>query len=70
VANRWRAWFEKLLPWYQPHIERLRNARTEAISKRSVAGRARAERIIDEYRDAAETADTAAEAVIDEARKD
>jgi hypothetical protein len=69
-GNVWRQLLEKLLPWYNPKVERLRDARSRQVQRRSVVTRARAERIISEYRDADKVADKATEALITEVRRD
>jgi hypothetical protein len=50
MGRNWRALVERFLPWYDPALERLRNAHTEAIRRRSIATRIRAEHIVDDYR--------------------
>jgi len=48
LADRFVVWFrgsiEDHLPWYDVEAERARNARTEAIRRRSIATRIKAER--------------------------
>jgi hypothetical protein len=43
-------WLERLLLWYDPENERLRNQRTARIARESEAARARAARVIAAYR--------------------
>lgn len=56
VADRFVEWFrgsvEDHLPWYDREAERARDARTEAIRRRSIATRIRLERsgVLDDYR--------------------
>jgi DNA/RNA-binding domain of Phe-tRNA-synthetase-like protein len=45
-------WLDKLLLWYSPDKERLRDAQTERISQRSEAARRRADSAIAAYRQA------------------
>lgn len=66
---RVRRFIEDRLPWFDPKVERVRNARTERIRKRSIATRVRAERIIEEYRVGSLGRDAAGERVIDEVRR-
>lgn len=49
MPSRLRSWIENVLPWWDPRVERLRNARTEAIRRSSMSERIRAERVIAEY---------------------
>lgn len=53
-VGRWRAhWHrlvERLLPWWDPEVERKRDERTEAIRQRSIAARIDAERTRVAYR--------------------
>jgi hypothetical protein len=62
VPRSLHSWIEALLPWYEPKVEALRDAHTERITRRSEAARARAERVIAEYR-------VASGNLIEEARK-
>jgi hypothetical protein len=52
VRNPWHALVEWWLPWFEPEAEARRNARTEAIRRRSIASRIRAERVVDAYHNA------------------
>jgi hypothetical protein len=36
ARSRFRAWVERVLPWYQEHTERLRNARSAVITRRAI----------------------------------
>jgi len=45
-TSKFRAWVEKTLPWYSPHVERLRKVKSDAINRRAVAAIEQAERII------------------------
>jgi hypothetical protein len=49
MRDPWRAFVEWLLPWFDPARERVRDARTEAIRRRSISERIRAERAIGQY---------------------
>jgi hypothetical protein len=69
----WHDLVGRLLPWYDARRERMRDARTEQVVRRSVVARLRARRVIEEYRNAAadvsrsvQAADKAGEAVIEE----
>jgi hypothetical protein len=49
--DRWARFVERLLPWFDPARERVRDARTEAIRQHSILERIRAERTLASYRD-------------------
>jgi len=49
VGNRWRAWVERILPWYDPEAARAHDQRTEAIRLRSIAAQVKSERVMAEY---------------------
>lgn len=66
MRSRFREWVESLLPWFDRVTERQRDRRTEAIRQRSIRSRVRAERVIDEYREASKAHNRAGERVIDE----
>ena len=70
MGNRWRELLDRLLPWFDPAIERQRNARTERIRKRSIVARIRAERVIEEYQQAASAASRAGNRLVKETRRD
>jgi hypothetical protein len=40
---------ERLLPWFDPEAEAIRNARSEAIRKRAIAARIRSEHVRADY---------------------
>lgn len=65
----WHKLIAGFLPWFDPVVEQRRDKHTEAIRRRSIAGRKRAERVIDEYRLAARASNAAGERVIDEMRR-
>ena len=69
MRDRWRAFVEWLLPWYDPAREARRDRRTESIRRYSIGTRIRSERLIDEYRAAAAGHTTAGERLIDEIRR-
>jgi hypothetical protein len=52
MPDRFARIIMRLLPWYEPARERMRNRRTEAVRLRSINARKRAERVIDAYREA------------------
>ena len=73
MGNRLREWIDSMLPWYDPALERRRDRHTEAIRRRSIANRIRAERaerVIAEYRVADKVSRAAVGALIDEVRRD
>lgn len=49
-GDRWSRFVQRLLPWFDPIIERRRDAATEAIRQRSIRERIRAERALGAYR--------------------
>ena len=67
--NRWRRLIERMLPWFDPLVERQRDRRTERIQQRSIAARLRAERIIARYRKAEATAHAQGEKLVEEVRR-
>lgn len=52
--DRLHAAIERLLPWFDPDEKLLRDARTEAIRRHSIAVRIHTERVRDAYRQAAD----------------
>ncbi len=50
IRERWRAFVERALPWYDPTLEEGRDGRTEAIRLRAIRERKNVERVLDEYR--------------------
>jgi hypothetical protein len=55
MGSRFRAWVERVLPWYDPITEHLRDLRTEQRRRRTISAlhqAERAEQVIDDYRDA------------------
>ncbi len=54
VRNPVRDLIEFFLPWFDPAKERRRDAVTEAIRRRSISERIRAERVIAQYHQADE----------------
>ena len=52
VGSRVRAIVERLLPWYDPRVERWRDLRTEAIRLRAIRERQNVERVIARYHEA------------------
>jgi esterase/lipase len=49
ARNRWRAWVERVLPYYSPRAERLRNARSEMIARHTATTTDWIKRVIDQY---------------------
>lgn len=64
-----RSLIEALLPWYHPSAERKRDAHSARVTLRSEVARARAERVIAEYRTAEERHHAAAAKLIKQARR-
>lgn len=54
LRDRLRTIVERLLPWFDPAEKARRDARTEAIRRRSIAVRIHTERVRDAYRKAAD----------------
>lgn len=50
LVTKFRRWAEDRLPWYDREVEEAAMARTEAIRRRSIAERIRAEAILAERR--------------------
>jgi hypothetical protein len=69
MADFWRRLIERMLPWYSPAVERRRVRRTEAIRKRSISARLRAEKVIKEYLAAEAVSDAHAASLIKEVRR-
>lgn len=75
-VGNWRALVERLLPWYEPALERLRDARSASRTRRTDAAIERSQRVIAAYREATveaatatATATKAGEAVVDEVER-
>lgn len=49
MRNTFRRLVERLLPWYDPEVERRRAANTEELRQRSIRARIEAERVRDAY---------------------
>lgn len=49
-SRGWRAFVERMIPWYDPEQEDAHNRETEAVRQRAIAQRIRVERVIDDYR--------------------
>lgn len=54
LRDRFRFAIERLLPWFDPAEKARRDARTEAIRRRSIAARIQTERVREAYRRAAD----------------
>ena len=44
------ALIERMLPWYDPHLEQSRNGYTRAVRLRAIKERINAERVLADYR--------------------
>lgn len=53
ARSRWHRLVERLLPWYDPKAEEVRNARTEEVRLRAIAARIGAEKVRADYLQAA-----------------
>lgn len=69
MASRWRKLIERMLPWFDPLMERQRDRRSEAIARRSTAARMRAERVIEDYRTAEAAARVQGDRLVNEVRR-
>jgi hypothetical protein len=63
-----RRLIERMLPWYDPTLEQLRDRRTEAVRRRAIAQRIRVERVISQYHEADERARGHTQKIIDQYR--